>query len=346
MSNAEAQGSVVPGIIDSDGHIFESDEAIYPFFDATKHPLAKLRNYYLFPDLDGSRREGQGGDEFGDDAAGWLKFMDAAGISQTVLYPTAGLGYAFIQNPDWAIDLARAYNDWIYNAYLKIDPRLKAVALIPVHNPEAAADELDRAVSELGMVGAILPAPGLLRPYGDVAFNVLYERAQKLNTVLAVHGAAYRSIGLDFPMSTLGKAGFRFAHPAQPLTQMVQFISMLCEGVFLRFPELKVAFLEASCGWVPYWVERIDDRAGRPHAEDQVRNSPIYFHTELNQIGGLRTFVSEFGDDRLLYASDYPHEPDKEIIEILQGFVARTDIEQSTKEKILRDNTLQMYGMR
>jgi len=172
------------------------------------------------------------------------------------------------------------------------------------------------------------------------------EEAQRLGTMLAVHGASFRDIGLDFPQSShagVGRRGFRYAHPAQPLTQMVQFINMICEEVFERFPRLQVAFLEAGCGWVPYWVERIDRRAGRPFAADQVRNHPVYFQAELEELESLRHFSSLFGEDRLVYASDYPHEPDAEIVEGLQGFLAREDLSQGIKEKVLRDNIKALY---
>lgn len=340
-------GSLIAGIVDSDGHFFETDEALYPYFDSMKYTQNNLRRYYLFPDLDGHRRQGRGGERFGDSAEGWIKFMDESGISKTVLYPTAALGMAFGEDIDWAVDLARAYNDFMADQYLKVSDRIQAVALLPVQDPKAAADELQRAVGELGLVGGMLPTPGLSRPYGDPAFDVLFERAEQLGAMLAVHGASFRNIGLDFKASShggSGRASFRLAHPGQPLTQMVQFISMICEQVFVRFPNLKVAFLEASCGWVPYWVERIDTSAGRPLAEDQITNSPIYFHAELNHIEGIRTFIAKFVDDRLMYASDYPHENDEEIIETLQEFLARQDIEERTKEKILRDNIHALYS--
>lgn len=345
---APTKTNVVTGIIDGDGHFFEHDELLYPYFDSAKHPLGRLRNYYLFPDLDGIRREGQGGWEFGDDAQGWLHFMDHAGISATVLYPTAGLAYAFVRDPEWAADLARAYNEFLADQYLSVSPRLQAVALIPVQDPPAAARELRHAVADLGFVGGLLPVPGLARPYGDEAFDILFREAQELNSMLAVHGAAYRDVGIDFPQSShmgVGRRGFRYAHPAQPLTQMVQFANMLCEEVFERFPSLKVAFLEAGCGWAPYWVERIDRRAGRPLAANQIRNHPVYFQAELDEPESLRHFVSVFGEDRLIYASDYPHEPDAEITEGLNGFLTRQDVRQGLKEKLLRDNIRALYSL-
>ncbi len=211
------QTAAVTGIIDGDGHFFERDELLYPYFDSQKYPIEGLRRYYLFPDLDGWRR-GPAGRPYGDDVQGWHTFMDEAQIAEAVLYPTAGLGFAQARDPEWAADLARAYNDFVYDHYLEQSPRLKAVALIPLQEPKAAAKELRRAVTELGMVGAVLPAPGLSSPCGDRAFDPLYEAANALGTMLAVHGAARRGLGFDFyhtsetrPESAQG--GFIVAHP-------------------------------------------------------------------------------------------------------------------------------------
>jgi predicted TIM-barrel fold metal-dependent hydrolase len=338
---------VITGVIDGDGHFMEHDEDLYPYFDHQKHPVKKLRNYYLFPDLDGFRREGQGGYETGDDAQGWLDFMDASHMSSAVLYPTAGLAFAYVRSPEWAIDLSRAYNDFMADRYQRVSPRLKGVALLPVQDPEAAAIELRRAVQELGLVGGLLPSPGLLRPYGDPAFDVLYKEAQSLGVMLGVHGASFRDLGLDFPQSShagVARPGFRYAHPAQPLTQMIQFANMMCEQVWVRFPELKVAFLETGCAWAPYWIERIDHRAGTPIASEQMANSPIYFHTELDELQGLKWFVSLYGDERVTYASDFPHEPDHEVVEKLEDFFATDEVSQQTKEHILRDNIKALYN--
>jgi uncharacterized protein len=101
----------------------------------------------------------------------WLGFLDDVGLESTVLYPTAGVGSSNIVNPDWAIDAARAYNDWLHETYLQQSPRFRGLALLPqpVLNPTAAAEELDRAVTKLGMCGAVLTLKQPARPAAGVA---------------------------------------------------------------------------------------------------------------------------------------------------------------------------------
>ena len=70
-----------------------------------------------------------------------------------MLYPTQALAYGKIVSLDYAISVCKAYNDWLYETYVKFNPRFKGMALIPMQDPEEAAKELRRAVTELGMLG-------------------------------------------------------------------------------------------------------------------------------------------------------------------------------------------------
>jgi predicted TIM-barrel fold metal-dependent hydrolase len=272
--------------------------------------------------------------------------MDGLGLAAAVIYPTAGLGLGFAREYDWVVDLTAAYNNFLSDKYLKVSPRLKAVALLPVHKPAEAAKELRRAVTELGMVGGVLPTPGLRYPYGETFFDPLYEEAQRLGVMLGIHGASHRVLGWENLFSDEHpRAAFVLGHP---FAQMTQFVSMVYGRVWNRFPKLKMAFLEASCGWVPYLLERLDrhsDGSGARLGSDTVRNHPIYFHAELDDGPTLPMAADVIGDDRLIYASDFPHEAVDDITEGLHGFLERDDLSHTTKERILRDNIKVLYGL-
>src|SRR5438105_10128418 len=91
----------------------------------------------------------------------WQRFMTDVGIETSVLYPTYGLSIGVVTSRDWAVALCKAYNDWLSETYLKASPAFKGMALIPLQDVECAVTELRRAVDQLGMVGAMLPANGL-----------------------------------------------------------------------------------------------------------------------------------------------------------------------------------------
>ena len=215
-----------------------------------------------------------------------------------MLYPTAGLAFSMIQDPSWAVPLARAYNNWFTDKFHKASPqRLKAVALVPIQDVPEAVKELRRAVTELGMVGAVIGANGaelgMRKPLGDPSFWPLYEEAERLDVPIALHGAPSASLGINF--------FYRFAQThalEHPIAQIIQLTSMVMEGVFERFPKLRVAYLEAGVGWVPYIMDRLDRSyevwSGKQVQEfspwlkkkpsEYIRSGRIYFNCEGGEI--------------------------------------------------------------
>jgi len=178
-------------IIDADGHVSEQS-----WMDEIKHYMpGGNSNSNVFPRLDHLHqfflRPGvppEAGRRVGPDE--WIEFLDDAGIEWTVLYPTAGLAVGRIASEDFAVAACRAYNDWLYNRFLRVSPRLKGMALIPVQDVPMAVAELRRAVAELGMSGAMLPSngEGLRAHLGSKLYWPLYEEAERLGCSLAVHG--------------------------------------------------------------------------------------------------------------------------------------------------------------
>ena len=199
-----------------------------------------------------------GGD--GPKANHWLDFLDKNNIELTVLYPTQGLTHAAIQDKDWAICMARAYNDWLYNKFMAMSPRLVGVALLPVQDIPEAVKELRRAVNELGMVGAVLPAVAPAgRLFSGPEFYPLWEEAQKLDVPISTHG------GLSMPALGLDLLGnFTIAHTLEhPFAQMRQFVSLMFEGIFELFPNFRFGCIECGVGWVPYMMDRMDEEQER-----------------------------------------------------------------------------------
>src|SRR2546425_2335656 len=86
----------------------------------------------------------------------WLEFADAAGIETAILYPSLGLSFGNIEDPELAWYFARGYNNWAHDRYMKTSSRLKCMALIPWQDVPEAVKELRRVVVELGMPGAMV----------------------------------------------------------------------------------------------------------------------------------------------------------------------------------------------
>jgi len=174
-------------VVDADGHITESTEQLAPYIEPAYRdygPWAGLRGYYANDGWDRSVRGSRGA--HAGDAKTWLEVMDRGGLESTILYPTGGLGIGWVREPDFAVALCRAYNDFFHHEFMLKSPRLKGVALLPLQEVSEAVKELRRA-RELGFVGAMLPAVGLRRPLGHGDFWPIYAEAERLECPVAVH---------------------------------------------------------------------------------------------------------------------------------------------------------------
>jgi len=184
---------------------------------------------------------------------GWVDFLEDVGIETTVLYTTLGLSFGKIVRRDWAIDVARGYNDWLFNIYMKRSPRFKGMGLIPLQEPSAAVEELQRFVKDLGMCGAMLPSTGIQANLGDSRYWPIYEEANKLGCAIGIHGGAHESMGLDdlspyAPVHALG----------HPFGQMISFAGVTFNGVLDKFPNGKFGFMEGGVAWLRMCLERFD----------------------------------------------------------------------------------------
>ena len=339
-------------VIDADGHCIEHDEQIaqYATYQGRSLKNADRSCFSYFPSLDGWFRAASDRIALGDPES-WVSFLADTGMEMTFLYPTGGLAFGLVQDRDWSIGLARAYNDWLYNAYTKRDGRLQGIALLPFLDVPAAVTELRHAVRDLGMRGALLPAATVLgKAFGHRDFDPLYEEAERLDVALAFHGAPSRGFGFDFFDS------FIKTHTLEhPFAVLVQFTSLMFDGVFERFPQLRVAFLECGAGWVPYMMDRMDDefeKRGtrwcpflRRKPSEYVREGNIYFSCEVEE-RTLPYVIELVGEDRIFFASDFPHERARpDFLHDIPEFAQRTDLSDRVKEKILLHNARRFYRL-
>jgi hypothetical protein len=339
-------------VIDADGHVVERDDQLLKYLDEPFRGREDLLTGPFFPSLDGWHRaarrvaDGKGRTLTAPQAKEWLAFLDAARIDMSVLYPTGGLAYGLVKDRQWAVALARAYNSFLHAEFLSAAPhRLKGMALIPLQDIPEAVKELRRSVTDLGMVGAVLPAVGLRIPFGERHYDPVYEEAERLGCMLAIHGAPAQGLGFDF-FERLVEAR-TLSHP---FAQMIQITSIVMNGVLERFPRLRLAFMEAGSGWVPFMLERLDAEfrnrgAGlRIPPSEQLRSERIFFHCELGE-AMLPVAVEAVGEGHFFAASDFPHEPAHEFPEAVEAFLKRADVSESAKAKILFDNPRRLYAV-
>lgn len=336
-------------VIDADGHITESTDQLRPYLEGSygdRGPWAGRRSYY--PEDGWDRSLGGRLGTRASDAETWIRAMDNAGVETAVLYPTAGLGIGWVREPDFAVALCRAYNNFLSEEFLKVSPRLKGVALLPLQDVPEAVKELRRAVLELKMVGAFLPAVGLRLPLGNPQFHPIYEEAERLGCMVAVHATVRgpHYFGAD------GFDKFIEVHTlSHPFAQMMQLTGIIFEGVPEKYPRLKIGFMESGCTWVPFWMDRMDEeweKRGEVEAplckrkpSEYVVGGQLYFHAESDE-KSIPEAVRRLGDHILFYASDYPHW-DASFPENLHHMAEREDLSPETRRRILYENAQRLY---
>ncbi|HXW33594.1 MAG TPA: amidohydrolase family protein [Acidimicrobiales bacterium] len=244
---------------------------------------------------------------------GVLANADVDGIDEMVLFPSFGLCIPTIRDRSLASGMARLYNNWAADFCGKSGGRLHGAAVVPVEHVEDAAVVMTEA-KDLGLVCTVVPPALIDRNLDHPDLDAFYSTAEGLGMALGVHGAP----GIHLP-----KIGVdRFDNYIQvhcvsfPFDQMSAMTALVSGGVFERHPQLRVAFLEAGAGWLPWFVERLAEHyesrgdwvpnGWRRSPEEYVAAGNVVVTCEPDE-GTLPAIVEALGDDCVMFASDYPH---------------------------------------
>ncbi len=347
-------------IIDGDGHIVENFDEILDFLEPPYKGKKQLRGLgQLWPSLDGFNRAAMAAQYDIDTPLHTTpkavsEMLDEVGISTTVLYPTLALAHGSIRQAEWSVALARAYNTWMSETYCKEDKRQKFVALIPLQDPSAAAEELRRATTELGAVGGVLCGAGFTEPLGSSFFQPLYAEADRLKTALVCHGA---------PASALPDIFTKFTHLFvlnHPIAQMTQMASMFQAGVIDKYPNMRVGYFEAGMSWVPHLLGRLSRTVGiagieaepayrvekRLDPREHIRQGRVFFSLEGEEpmIAEMQKYL---GADCLCFASDFPHENGtaERVAHELEEIEEIEDLDLKTRIGMVGGNAAKLYGL-
>lgn len=331
-------------IVDADGHVQDTPSGYRQHLEA---PYNTRNDRAIYPADGFDRSQGGGRGRSPKNAEDALADMDVEGIDTMVLFPTLGLNLGMVREPDYASALARAYNNWVYEHRKAAPDRLQAVAILPLVDLPAAVRELERAANDLGVVGAMVHTEVSRQNVGDEAYWPLYSAAQRLRLPIAFH--AHGSGSPD----TYRWRNFLGAHTWSHLPeQLITAASVIYGGVLEKFPDLQVAFLEAGCGWVPFWMEHLDEewekrRFDAPllvdHPSAYFSNGRCWVSCEPEE--KTIPYVAQWiGEDQILYASDYPHW-DGGWPHTVDTILERDDLSEALKRKILGENASRFYGL-
>lgn len=279
-----------------------------------------------------------------------VKFLDAEGFEAQVIYPTMGiLWQGDLEDPVLADALCRAYNTWAFEMCAAHKRRLIPAGHISLLDADLAVHEMER-VAKLGcktIFVASVPVNG--RSFGQPALDPVWRAAQDLDLSVGIHLTG-NSVYTGSQWYRGEDPGFMFVTMNVIQDPRMALTTMVYDGVFERFPKLRVATIEAMAGWIGEWLERLDYRfkymghtskMKRPASEYFARNIWISADPEERMLPLMIDFA---GADRFFIGSDYPH---------AEGFVSPVAkarerlhaIPAASTQKVLYDNAKAFYGI-
>ena len=206
------------------------------------------------------------------------------------------------------IYLAQIVNDSFAEVQRQYPQKFCPLATLPLQDPQAAADELERAVTKLGLRGAMLFANVNGQPIHHREYWQLYETAARLDVPLMIHPTSPPGVEAYQEYRTTALVGF--------LVDTTLSITLLMfEGVLEKFPTLKFVLGHLG-GTIPYIAERIDrGYEAYPEVRKNISQKPsfyfkrnCYFDTVAFEPNALQFAINFAGADHVLLGSDYPHQ--------------------------------------
>jgi predicted TIM-barrel fold metal-dependent hydrolase len=292
------------------------------------------------------------------DPSSQLDAMDKEGVDLAVLFPSRGLFVLGLDStehvgpdglePALATAIARAYNDWMAD-FCAASPRLYGAGLLAPHDVDGAVEETRRCIQDLGFT-TVFVHPGLVngRLWHDPAYDPIWRQCEQLDVAVCFHGGGQNFLQPDY---TLGFDNLMMWHTfGQPIGIMAATVSMTAGGVLQRFPRLRVGLLEGNCSWAPWLLERLDEHwewVGDKDAPELEQAPSEYFCSNCTlsieaDERSAQYYVDRFGDDNLVFSTDYPH-GDSKFPASVSAFLD-LPLGDETKRKVLWDNWCRLYG--
>ena len=273
-----------------------------------------------------------------------LRDMDEAGIDMQVLSLSAP-GVESLPTSD-GTSLAKTINDEVANIVKKYPKRFASFAAIAPQDPSAAANELERAVKELGFKGAVINSHIRGEYLDDQKFWVIFEKAEKLGVPIYLHP---REPSPDMIKPYLTYPALASAMLGFGAEASLHAMRLICSGVFDKYPGLKIILGHLGEA-IPYWLWRIDnfwitEKKGIADTDPTISKSQKkpsqYFKDNFCvttsgmfwQPPLMCTYLA-LGADSILFAVDYPYELNREAVQFMDSL----PICDGDKEKIYHGN--------
>jgi predicted TIM-barrel fold metal-dependent hydrolase len=277
--------------------------------------------------------------------------LDAYDIDRGILVGGNMLGLGAMPDPDAAAVIASAYNDWMIERWLRLDTRYRGALAVAPQDPAQAVAEIERVGDVPGMVSVFFPLTNVAM--GDRRYYPIYEAAHRHKLPVQVHPSGTESVFVTGPpmaQPPVYKIEYRTMFPQ---AHQANLISMICQGVFERFPDLKLVITEAGFAWLPDVIWRLDaswkalreevpwvTRLPSEYVRESVRftTQPFLEAPRAEDVSAICDIVE--GERTLMFSSDYPH------FDFDDPRRALTALPQAQRRAVFSETALDVFGDR
>ena len=290
------------------------------------------------------------------DTAARVALLDEWGVDAGVVFPTIGILWDKEDDPELAMAWARAYNNWQWDFASPARDRILPIAQVPLYDVDLARTELARCL-DLGFKGMFLapePVNGKRPSHPD--FDPLWQMLVDADLPICVHLIVRfeRAINLSATRwwdPERERPDLVFSFGLGGTMQLIPAVAALvCDGLFDRFPTLKVAIVESGAGYVPYLMDRLDEKYARFSAASPLKRRPseyirenFWFVMDPSE-RAIDAQCDLVGEDRFLWGSDYPH-IDSHLRAIDEVHAALAPMNPARRAKVLGGNARKLFGI-
>lgn len=359
-TNGAVRSRPITGIIDCDvHHQYGKPETLFPYLP--RHYVEYIKDFGpMMPGIGYTNMPGSGArtDLWTDKEINPAtqpsvcieKHLDVYDIGIGVL---TGGPYAAAVHPDadYGAAICRAFNDWTLDTWTSQDTRLRASIHIAPQDPILAVQEIERLGPRPEFVQVLMPA-GTRMPYGNRHYHPIYEACERHGLPVCVHFGA-EGAGISAPPTAAGFPSYYLEmRMARPQIAMAHLTSLICEGVFEKYPNFRFLFIEHDVFWVPglLWHMDGDWKSLRDYTpwikklpSEYVRSNVRFGSQPLPNTPSrkdLDIFLEWMhADEVMVFASDYPHWDWDEPSTFLAGHDA------GLRQKVMVENARELYGL-
>lgn len=282
-----------------------------------------------------------------EDVPARLDALDQLGIDIQVLFPST-IYAQMSTDPFLEAALFRAYNRYVAQQCAQAPKRLRWAGLVPMRDTTVALEAL-KELTDLGAATVVLYSTVGTEMLSAERFTPIWDALAESRLPVCVHMA------MSFPplsdicetiqdSNVIGKA----------IPGQLAFVALFGHGLFTRYSDMKVAFLEFGGEWIFYSVGRMlhyaevnrgrmpnPETLGKETVKDLVRSGRFFLAVESSDLM-MSQELELLGDGQILYSSDFPHGEGRE--SAAAEVIGRTDITREQKEKVLYGNAATFYG--